>query len=196
MATVVLLHSALGLTSQVTAWADALRADGHDVVTPDMFGGVTFGEVDEAVAFVDANGGPPAFVDAARASISGATGARVEGPRVYAGFSFGAAVAEILALTEPDAIGLVVMHGALSPVWFDALEWPEGLTAQLHYAVDDPWIEPAENAAFLELADGACEEFVYPGAGHLFGFEGWHEYDDEASHQMFEHVSDFVAQFD
>ncbi|MFN3866514.1 MAG: dienelactone hydrolase family protein [Demequina sp.] len=191
MATVVLLHSALGLTHHVHEWADALRADGHHVVAPDMFGGETFLDTDPAVAFVDAQGGPPAFVDAVIAQT-----VDLDGPRVYAGFSLGAAVAEILALTRPDATGLIVMHGAISPAWIGVDTWPPGLRAQLHNASQDPWLEPEEDAAFLTLAGGACETFVYEGDGHLFAFEGWREYDAEAAHLMHERVADFLASLD
>ncbi len=189
MAQVVLIHSALGLTQHVLDWADALRDDGHDVVTPDLFGGAVFDNLDDAVDFVDAQGGPPAFVEAA---LAGA--AALDGPRVYAGFSLGAAVAEILALTRPDAAALVVMHGAMSPAWLGATAWPAGLRAQLHYAKGDPWADAEENAAFMALAGDACEEYTYPGDGHLFAFEGWREYDADAAETMFEHVTDFLAE--
>ncbi len=191
MAQIVLIHSALGLTDHVHDWADMFRADGHDVVTPDLFGGRTFDDLDTAVDFVDTEGGPPAFVPQAVAQAS-----RLKGPRVYAGFSLGGAVAEVLALTRDDAAGLVIMHGAMSPAWIGVTEWPNGLRAQLHYARNDAWVEPEENAAFLALAAGACEEFVYEGDGHLFAFEGWSEYDQNSAEQMFERVGDFLAEFD
>lgn len=191
MTQIVLLHSALGLTDHVRAWADALRDEGHDLLVPDLFDGETFDDIDAGVEKVDAFGGPPAFVATALAQT-----AHLEGPRVYAGFSLGAAIAEILALTRGDASGLVVMHGAMSPAWFDATDWPADLRAQLHYAKDDPWVEDDENAAFMALAGDACEEFVYEGDGHLFAFEGWREYDADASHAMFERVTDFLAYLD
>lgn len=191
MTQVVLLHSALGLTTHVHAWADALRDDGHTVVTPDLFGGDTFDDLDAGVDRVDSAGGPPAFLADALAQT-----AHLTGPRVYAGFSLGAAVAEVLALTRGDASGLVVMHGAMSPAWFEVTAWPAGLRAQLHYAQDDPWVEPQENAAFMLLAGNACEEFVYPGDGHLFAFEGWREYDADAAERMFDRVTDFLADLD
>ncbi|MFW2512771.1 dienelactone hydrolase family protein [Demequina sp. SO4-13] len=191
MASVILLHSALGLTQPVVDWAESLRADGHLVVTPDMFGGRTFHDLDEGTAFAESEGGPPALVDAVLAQAAG-----LEGPRVYAGFSLGAAVAELLALTRPDAGGLVLMHGAVSPAWFGVDSWPAGLRAQLHYAVEDPRGEPEENAAFLALAGASCETFVYGADGHLFAFEDWREHDGEAAHRMHEHVGDFLSSLD
>lgn len=190
MANIVLLHSALGLTRHVQDWATTLRGDGHTVVTPDLFDGLTFTDLDDGVAHVDSEG-MGAWVSKARTLTAG-----LSGPRVYAGFSLGGAVAEVLALTDPDAEGLIVMHGAIAPAWFDIDAWPADLAAQLHYARDDEWADPDDNAAFMALAGDACEEFVYPGSGHLFGFEGWREYDSEASHLMFERVGDFLAQFD
>ena len=49
MAEVVLFHHALGLTPGVTAFADDLRAAGHTVHTPDLFGGATFDSVEAGV---------------------------------------------------------------------------------------------------------------------------------------------------
>jgi len=190
MATIVLIHSALGLTRHVHDWAEAFREDGHTVVTPDLFGGRTFDNLDDAMVLVDGEG-LGHWVSVARDAVAG-----IEGPTIYAGFSLGGAVGEVLALTDPDAVGLAVLHGALSPHWFELTAWPAGLEAQLHYAADDPWVEDDENAAFLALAGDHCETFVYEGDGHLFGFEGWHEYDAEASHLMFERLGDFFATFD
>ncbi|WP_284328279.1 hypothetical protein [Demequina litorisediminis] len=59
MATVILLHSALGLTSQVRDWAESLETEGHTVHTPDLFAGRTFTDVDSAVDFADGEGEPP-----------------------------------------------------------------------------------------------------------------------------------------
>ena len=190
MATVVLIHSALGLTGHVRQWAEILEEDGHTVVTPDLFDGRSFTDLDAAVDHVDAEG-MDHWVRRCRELVSS-----IEGPRVYAGFSLGGAVAEILALTDPDATGVVVMHGAIAPSWFEIDEWPVDLVAQLHYSANDSWVDADDNAAFLALAGDACEEFVYPGEGHLFAFEGWHEYDAEAAHRLHEHVTDFLSSFD
>jgi dienelactone hydrolase len=191
MATIVLLHSALGLTQHVHDWADALRGDGHAVETPDMFGGETFLDLDSAVTFADGEGGPSAFVRPVIAQIRD-----IDGPVVYAGFSLGACVAQLLAMRREHAAGAVLMSGLIAPAWLDGEQWPEGLPAQLHRAAGDAWVSDDEAAALVAFTGGACEEFVYSGGGHLFGFEGWQDYDDEASHRMYEHVSDFVGALD
>jgi len=190
VATVVLFHSALGLTRHVMDWAEIIRADDHDVIVPDLFGGATFADLDDATAFVDAEG-MSHWVELARTRL-----ARVQGPRIYAGFSLGGVVAEGLALTDPLARGLVSMHGAAGPGWFDVASWPTQLTAQLHFSQADPWVDADEVAALTDLAGDACEVFEYPGDAHLFGFEGWHEYDSELSHDMYERVTEFIAEFD
>ena len=188
MATVVLLHSALGLTRHVHDWADALRGDGHRVETPDMFGGETFHDLETAVTFADGEGGPPAFVRPVVAQIRD-----LEGPVVYAGFSLGACVAQLLAMRREHAAGLVMVSGLIAPAWLDGEQWPAGLPAQLHRAAGDEWVSAADARAVLELAGGSCEEFVYPARGHLFCFEGLADYDDEASHRAFEHMSDLLG---
>ena len=57
-------------------------------------------------------------------------------------------------------------------------------------------LEEMDREGFEQVAREACEEFVYPGEGHLFGFEGWHEYDEVASHDMYERVSEFLSEVD
>jgi dienelactone hydrolase len=43
---VVLFHHALGLTEGVTAFAGDLRRAGHTVHTPDLYQGLTFGDLE------------------------------------------------------------------------------------------------------------------------------------------------------
>lgn len=190
MTTVVVLHSALGLDDAVRAWADGVRREGHEVHAPDLFDGRVFDDVDEAVAFVDG------FDLAHWVRVAADATAHVVGPRVYAGFSLGASIAEMLALTQPDAVGMVLMHSATAPGWLGIEAWPTGLRGQLHYAVLDPWMEQPETAALLALADGALEVFEYEGARHLFAFEGYREYDEEPAAALRERVLGYLAGLD
>ena len=57
MTHLVLFHHVAGLTPGVTALADRWRAAGHEVTTPDLFEGRTFGSVEEGFAFVQSSGG-------------------------------------------------------------------------------------------------------------------------------------------
>ncbi len=188
MADIVLIHSALGLTASVLRWADDMREAGHTVVTPDLFGGDTYEDVDQGVERVDS---VEMSVHVGRArELMGELGSE----RVYAGFSFGAAVAQILALTDPDARGVVLMHGALAPSWIPEGSWSADLTGQLHYARHDPWCDPEEIQAFVQMApDGALEEFSYEGAAHLFAFEESGEHDAYQGALMHDRVLEFLA---
>ncbi|WP_084124916.1 dienelactone hydrolase family protein [Demequina sp. NBRC 110054] len=192
MATVVLIHSALGLTPTVLAWADDLRAEGHDVIVPDLYGGDTYEDLDAGVERADAV--PLSeHVAAVRDAIAD-HGGLGQNP-VYAGFSLGAAVAEVLALTDPDARGVILMHGAMSPQWIDAASWGDSLTGQLHYAIDDPWCEAQELQAFVRFApEGALEEFKYDGSTHLFAFAGLPVYDKYQGALMHDRVIEFLAE--
>ena len=53
MAEVLLFHHAQGLTAGIHAFADALRAAGHVVHTPDLFDGRTFSSIDEGMAHIN-----------------------------------------------------------------------------------------------------------------------------------------------
>ena len=187
MATVVVVHSALGLDSPTRTWAQTLRNAGHEVVTPDLFDGRVFTDVDEAVAYVDG------YDLAHWVRVAADETADVRGPRVYAGFSLGASVAEFLALTQPDATGMILMHSATVPGWLSIERWPDGVTGQLHYAVLDPWMEEAETAALVALAGPALEVFEYEGARHLFAFQGYREYDEEPAELLMGGSSPFSA---
>ncbi|WP_061961201.1 dienelactone hydrolase family protein [Demequina flava] len=191
MTTVVLLHSALGPTEHVQQWSRALRADGHEVLTPDFYDGVEFDDLDHAVTFADAEGGPLHFAELTAQQLT-----RLPGPIVYMGFSLGAAVAEILALEDDRAEGLVMVHGGIGPAWVNCEMWPSRLSAQLHWSRQDFWAEPEDNAALMVMAGGLCEEVLYDAEGHLFAFEGWDDYDAEDSHRLYEHVTDFLAGLD
>jgi dienelactone hydrolase len=49
--------------------------------------------------------------------------------------------------------------------------------------------------ALADLApEGACESFVYPGGTHLFGFDGYEDYDAESAALMTRRVRAFVKE--
>jgi dienelactone hydrolase len=76
-------------------------------------------------------------------------------------------------------------------------EWPSGVPAQIHYAVDDPfrrqeWIDAV--AASVRRAGAAVETFDYPGRGHLFTDASLpEEYDPDAAALLWERVLDFCS---
>ena len=188
MTHVVLFHSGLGLTQHVLDFADMLRADGHDVTTPDLYDGEVFGNLAGGVAKRDAVGIP---------ELSRRASAAVESlppDVVYMGFSLGAASAQALAFTRPGALGVVLMHACLPPAMLGIEAWPGALTAQIHWAEADPWMDATAADALADLAPaGACEQFTYPGGAHLFGFDGYVDYDAESASLMARRVREFVA---
>ncbi|MGI8418014.1 MAG: hypothetical protein ACR2P2_17785 [Nakamurella sp.] len=58
MADIALFHSVLGVRPGVSEAADGLRAEGHDVVVMDQYGGRVFDDYEEAGEFAQAIGYP------------------------------------------------------------------------------------------------------------------------------------------
>ena len=195
MAEVVLFHSVLGLRPGVISASERLRDAGHTVHTPDLFDGDIFDDLDDGLRKEEALGYRE-IARRARESVAGLP----EG-LVYAGFSMGAAHAELLAAERPGALGAVLMHGAV-PVealeeYFGVERWPEGVPVQVHYAAEDPWVETEGDVAPLgeavRGAGAAFEEYVYPGSGHLFADPGLDEYDRASAEKVWERVLAFLA---
>ncbi len=189
MTHIVLFHSGLGLTQHVLDFAEVLRADGHEVTTPDLYDGEVFDNLADGVAKRDAVGIP---------ELSGRAAAAVEdlpAELLYMGFSLGAASAQALAFTRPGALGAVLMHACLPPAMLGIEAWPAHLRVQVHRAEADPWVEEAAVEALASLAPaGACESFVYPGGTHLFGFDGYEDYDADSAALMTRRVCAFVKE--
>jgi dienelactone hydrolase len=184
----VLFHSGLGLTQHVLDFADVLRADGHEVTTPDLYDGEVFDNLADGIAKRDAVGIP---------ELSRRAEAAVESlppDVVYMGFSMGAASAQSLAFMRPGALGAVLLHACLPPEMLGIEAWPGALKAQIHWAEADPWVDRAAVDALADLAPaGACERFTYPGGSHLFGFDGYEDYDAAAAALMTLRVREFMA---
>jgi dienelactone hydrolase len=53
VAELLLFHHAQGLTAGCLAFADELRAAGHDVHAPDLYDGKTFAELEEGVGYAE-----------------------------------------------------------------------------------------------------------------------------------------------
>ena len=198
MAEVVMFHSVLGVRPGLVAAADRLRAAGHTVHTPDLFGGEVFDDLDDGMRKEEELG----YREIARRAEEAVAGLP-EG-LVFAGLSMGIAHAEVLATTRPGALGVVLLHGAVPASalreYFGIERWPEGLPAQVHYAEEDPWVEVEEEVVPLsEDVRGAGADFevyVYPGSGHLFTDPGLAEYDPASSEEVWERVLAFLERID
>jgi dienelactone hydrolase len=185
MATIVLFHSVLGLRPGVTAFAQLLEAAGHTVHTPDLYDGETFDEYATGGKKWDGIG-IPGILERANKACNG-----LAGPLVFAGFSNGAAVAEILAATHPEAQAAVLMHGALPLEMAQIPSWPKNVAVQLHYNEHDPFRDPKNDEALkqaVEASGAPFTEYLYPGSTHLFADPGLSDYDADSARQMTKRV--------
>jgi dienelactone hydrolase len=180
---VVVYHHSLGLTEPVRSFADALRAAGHVVHTPDLYDGRTFATVEEGMAYAEELGFPAEIVERGRAAAE-----TLPSDVYYVGFSLGAMPAQSLAQTRPGARGLVLAYGAL-PLgqWGEnwPAEWPAGVALQLHSTEGDEDVEIME--ALTQTVPGA-ELYLYPGPDHLFA-----EHDDKQAALLVARVLDFLG---
>ncbi len=188
MAEVVLYHHAQGLTPGVAAFADELRRAGHTVHTPDLFGGRTFGTVEEGVAHAREVG----FGEVTERGVRAVEG--LPAGLVYAGFSLGVLPAQMLAQTRSGARGALLFHACLPMSEFGP-SWPEGVPAQVHAMDADPFfvgdgdIDAAR--ALVEEAEDV-ELFLYPGDRHLFADSSLPSYDANASALLGQRVLAFL----
>jgi dienelactone hydrolase len=190
MARVVLIHSVLGIRPGVTDAAERLRAAGHDVLVPDLFEGRVFDDYDPAMAYAEGELGHPELHRRAHEAVAG-----VPDGFVSIGFSLGSMIATRLAGVRP-VTGVVQLAGAVPMSWFD-LAWPQGVPAQTHSTLGDPWREEdALEQACADVAAGGAEleVFDYAGSGHLFSDPSLpDEFDPEATELMWSRVIPFVG---
>lgn len=188
---VVLFHSVLGRTPGFLAFAERLRAGGHPVHTPDLYGGEAFGGYEEAFAFLERFGGVPRLIERTHE-----VAATLPADVAYAGFSNGAGSAELLALVRPGARGALLVAGCAPVATLGVERWPATLPVQFHIATRDPFRDPAFVDPFLAdvRASGAPFELVeYDTDGHLFADRGLPEYDAAAAEMLAERALEFLG---
>ena len=183
MASIVLFHSALGLTTGSKKFAETLARDGHTVHTPDLFDGETFQSLEEGVRKRDALGIPELMHRAAKAAEVAPT------TSIFAGFSMGAAAAQFLAMSRSGARGAVLMHAVLPLAAMGTNRWPE-VPVQIHASEEDPWVDAGVLDSFAQTA--AAQVFRYAGRAHLFADESSADYDPKHAEAMIERVRAFV----
>lgn len=188
MARMIVFHHAQGLTDGIVAFADQLRAHGHQVSVPDLYEGVTFATVEEGVAPAEQIGFDELIArgEGAAETLSTET--------VYAGFSLGALPAQKLARTRPGARGAVLYHGGVPASTF-ATGWPHGVALQLHLMDRDEWSELDVVEELAGTADDA-ELYVYPGSAHLFTDSSLGDYDPTAADLVMDRTLAFLKRLD
>lgn len=188
MANVLLFHHAQGLTDGIRAFADDLRAAGHEVTTPDLYDGRTFDTIDAGVGHAEEVG----FGTIIGAGVEAAQ--RLPWDLVYAGFSLGAMPAQRLAQQRAGARGALLYHSAV-PLGEFGDDWPDGVPLQMHIMADDPW-EDLPIMQSLATATTDAELFVYDGDAHLFTDRSLGDHDAEAAGIVMGRTLDFLASLD
>ncbi|HET9950818.1 MAG TPA: dienelactone hydrolase family protein [Candidatus Eisenbacteria bacterium] len=189
MATVLLFHHALGLTTGCLAFADQLRAAGHVVHAPDLYDGKTFTELADGVGYAETVGFET-ILERGRLAAEG-----LPNDLVYAGFSLGVLPAQKLAQTRPGARGALLCHACV-PVAMFGVPWPRGVPVQIHMMEADEWVvrEGDLDAArhLAKTVDGA-ELFLYPGDRHLFADESLPDYEASAATLLKRRALEFLG---
>lgn len=186
MADVLLLHHALGQTPSFHAFADALRAAGHNVVAPDVFDGRIFDDLDAGLAYAREIG----FDEVRERGVRAADG--LPDWLVYIGISMGAMAAQQLAQTRHGAAGAVLISSAI-PLGEFAETWPDEVPLQIHGTDADPFFVgegDIEAAHELVAAADDAELFMYPGDSHLLV-----EFDPSPDDPNIRSVTDRVLEF-
>ena len=163
-----------------------MRAAGHQVTVPDLYGVPAAGTVEEGFALLDKIG-HDVVLDRARAALRD-----LPPETALAGLSMGAGVAGALLAERPDAAGLLLLHGTGGAP--DAVR--PGLPVQLHLADPDPYDAPDEVDEWQRaLTDAGADltVFRYPGAGHLFTDPDLAEHSPEASAATWPRVLAFLS---
>ena len=192
MADIVLFHHLHGLTEGVRAFARELRADGHTVYTPDLFGGERPATIEDGAALTERIGDEVLRERADRAMAGLPQGL------VYAGFSFGVMAAQRLAQTRPGARGALLYEGCIPITGEWAFgPWPAGVPVQIHGMDADPiFALEGDIDAARELVETAGPElaqlFVYPGDRHLFTDCSLPSYDANAAALVVQRSREFL----
>jgi dienelactone hydrolase len=192
----VLFHHVQGLTDGVRRFADGVRAGGHTVHTPDLFDGERPASVDAGVALTQSIGS-----DVINQRVDRVV-ADLPLELVYAGFSFGAGIAQRLAQMRPGAKGALLYEACLPVTGEWAVgPWPEGLPVQIHGMDNDPFfaLEGDIDAARELVATAGptyAELFVYRGDEHLFSDSSLPSYDAGAAALVMERTLNFLDRLD
>ena len=117
---------------------------------------------------------------------------------VYAGFSLGVLLAQMLVQTRPGARGALLLH-ACFPVSEFGPSWPEGVPVQVHAMDADPFfVEDGDIDAARALVGEAedAEMFLYPGDRHLFADGSLSSYEADAAALLGRRVLAFLDRID
>jgi dienelactone hydrolase len=189
MAEIVLFHHAQGLTPGVLAVAEAWKAAGHKVHTPDLYNGHTFETLEEGIGYAKSLGFESILDRGVEEGEALGTGL------VYAGISLGVMPAQKLAQTREGARGALLTSACL-PVSEFGDKWPDDVPVQVHgMEGDSMFADEGDLDAARELVAAVqqAQLFLYPGTGHLFVDRSLADYDKAAADLMERRVLDFLS---
>ncbi len=186
----ILLHAWWGLNGDVLARAERLRAEGYEVVTPDLFGGRVASTIDEAKALTKGEQANEAkltqMVDDAVRDL----GQKVDRIGIV-GWSFGVWYAWKMGITRPDKVRALVLFYGIGPNEPDAPTTP----VLAHYAEHDEF----EDLSFarqvekeMKAAGHDVRVELYPGTKHWFDEPSRPEYDKAASDLAWDRTGAFL----
>ncbi|HZT04368.1 MAG TPA: dienelactone hydrolase family protein [Steroidobacteraceae bacterium] len=187
MAEVLLFHHAQGQTSGFAAFANELRRAGHQVHTPDLFGGRTFSSIGDGMSYVGEIGFDGIIERGVR------TADRLPGELVYAGFSLGVLPAQKLAQTRAGARGALLIYSCVPASAFGS--WPAGVPVQIHGMDADPiFVGEGDLEAARALVESTkdAELFLYPGKEHYFADSSLPSFVPDAAALMTRRVLEFL----
>ncbi len=189
MAHIALFHSVLGLRPVELLAAERLRRAGHDVVAPDLFGGLVATTLDEGFGLVEQVGWDT-VMQRARLALEG-----MPEDTVLVGVSMGTGVVSGLWPERTGAAGILLLHATAEvPV-----NSRPGLGIQLHAADPDPFAPPERVAAMEMTAKGSAavlEVFRYPSAGHFYTDPASPDHNAAAAELTWARVVDFLRRHD
>ncbi|MFD9541929.1 dienelactone hydrolase family protein [Streptomyces sp. NPDC060022] len=185
MVHIALFHSVLGLRRSELLAAERLRSAGHEVVTPDLFGGENAATLDHGMQLLDKVGWQ-AVADRARQTLT-----NMPDDTVLVGVSMGAGVIADLWPERTVAAAVVLLHAtaALPP------SISPDTRVQLHAAEPDDFAPPRHIAALRQeaLTRGVdLEIFRYPGVGHFYTDHELFDHDPVAAELTWRRVLDFL----
>ncbi|AVX02949.1 hypothetical protein MXMO3_00402 [Maritalea myrionectae] len=186
MTHIVLFHSILGLRPIEKQIAAQFEAAGHTVILPDLFGGQTAENYENAFAMRrEINNDTimkraTSAVDAAPATA------------ILSGVSFGAALVGEFWSSRPQMPGALLFAGITE--WMTPRRSEVKISA--HIAKPDPFDDEDYFENWVNAADGPqIELYRYENAGHYFLDPSLPDYDAEAASLCMQRAKAFLAQF-
>lgn len=188
----LVLHAWWGLTPFFKGVSERLADAGFVALAPDLYGGRTTDDPDEAKALL-AEADMDATLRLVRSSVYALRGmpATPDAPVGVLGFSMGASWALWLASRVPDLVGAtVVFYGSQNIDMAPARSPFLGHFAETDAFVDDDELTLLE--ADLRLLDKDVTFHRYPGAGHWFFESDRPAYDEAAAALAWDRTIDFL----